>query len=229
MNVVYSFTRNVYDWVLPSMRSLAEHNPKARVFIVAEDDAMPFDLPMPAEVINISDQTFFPDIASHRTEAFGGYINQLKIWYPVLLPVDKVIHLDIDTIICDSLQGLWKTDVSGKWFAAVPESQTWYKPFGENYFNMGVALFNLKELRKDKVQQAMTDYLLNTKQPFADQNAWNKFGNERGKSAVLNLRYNESRVTGVTDKPAIIHYCSIPDWWTNKRMYRREYLERYRI
>lgn len=228
MNIVYALTRNVYEWLLPSIRSLAEHNPKARVFILSEDDEMPFDLPIEAEVINVSGQKFFPEIGAHRKEAFGGYINHLKVCYASLLPVNKVIHLDIDTIICDSLEGLWKTDVSGKWFAAVPEAQTWYRPFGDTYYNMGVALFNLAQMRKDGIQKDMTEFLLNTNQPFADQNAWNKFGYEQGKAARLDLRYNESRVTGRTDNPAIVHYCSIPDWWTNTKMERREYLDKYR-
>ena len=106
MNIVYALTRNVYDWILPSVRSLAEHESDARVFILAEDDALPFDLPMPAEVINISLQGFFPEIGAHRQEAFGGYINHLKVCYPSILPVDKVIHLDIDTIICGRLTDL---------------------------------------------------------------------------------------------------------------------------
>ena len=224
MNVVYALTRNVYEWLLPSIRSLAEHNPNARVFILAEDDEMPFDLPTKAEIINVSEQKYFPEIAAHRTEAFGGYINHLKLWYATLLPVNKVIHLDIDTIVCDKLDGLWKTNVTDKWFAAVPESQKWYRPFGRNYYNMGVALFNLQQIRKDNMQQEMTEYLLNTKQPFADQNAWNKFG----KPVTLDLRYNESMVTGTTNNPAIIHFCAIPDWWTNKTMPRKEYLDKYR-
>lgn len=228
MNIVYAMTRNVYEWAVPSIKSLAEHNPKARVFMLAEDDEFPFDLPIDVEMINVSDQTYFPNIAEHRKDAFGGYINHLKLWYSKLLPVKKVIHMDIDTIICDKLDGFWKTDVTDKWFAAVPENQTWYNPFGDKYYNMGIALFNLAQIRKDKPQQDMTDYLLNTQQPFADQNAWNKFGYEHGKIAELNLRYNESRVTGKTDNPAVIHYCSIPDWWTNKRMERREYLDAYR-
>ena len=223
MNIVYALTRNVYDWILPSIKSLAEHNPQARVFILAEDNALPFELPIDVEVINISDQKYFPNIAEHRTDAFGGYINHLKIWYADILPVNKIIHLDIDTIICDTLDGLWKTDVKDKWFSAVPECQTWYRPFGNKYYNMGVALFNLQQIRKDKMQDTMTDFLLTTNQPYADQNAWNKFG----KAVDLDLRYNESIVTGMTDNPAIVHFCAIPDWWTNKKMVRREYLEKY--
>lgn len=228
MNIVYALTRNIYDWILPSLRSLAEHNPDARVFILAEDDALPFDLPINVEVINISNQTFFPEIGAHRTEAFGGYINHLKCCYAEILPVDKVIHLDVDTIICDSLEGLWKIDLTGKWFAACPESQRWYRPYGSKYYNMGVALLNLAQMRIDHAGEKMAQFLMETNQPFADQNAWNRFGSELGKATAFNVRYNESQVTGKTITPAVVHYCAIPDWWTNQRMDRREFLERYR-
>lgn len=227
MNVAYALTRNVYEWIRPSITSLAEFNPDVRVFILCEDDEFPFELPIKAEIINISDQNYFPSIGKHRQEAFGGFINQLKVCYPSLLPVDKVIHLDIDTIVCDKLDGLWETDVEGKWFAAVPESQTWYRPFGDKYYNMGVALFNLNQLRKDKVQKSMIEYLMSTNQPFADQNAWNKFAYDNNKAQVLNLRYNESRVTGMTDNPAIVHYCSYPGWWVDENIPRVEYLKKY--
>lgn len=229
MNIVYALTRNVYDWILPSVRSLAEHNPDARVFILCEDDAFPLDLPIGAEVINVSDQGFFPEIGAHRTEAFGGYINHLKVYYPEILPCDKVIHMDIDTIICDSLAPLWDTNISGKWFAAVPESQTWYRPYGPVYYNMGVALINLAQMREDGIAPAMGKYLMTSGRPFADQDAWNCFGFEHDKAISLPVRYNESLVTGKTDNPAIIHYCAIPDWWTNEAMDRAEYLDKWRF
>lgn len=228
MNVVYSLTRNVYEWILPSIRSLAEHNPNARVFIISEDDALPFALPIRARVINISTQKLFPNIGEHRTEAFGGYINHLKVYYPEILPCAKVIHLDIDTIVCGNLRKLWETNVTGKWFASVPEKQTWYKPYGPNYYNMGVSLINLHQMREDKISAEMGEYLRTAGRPFADQDAWNKFGSEQDKAVTLPVRYNESIVTGKTDDPAIIHYCAIPDWWTNRKMDRVEYLDRYK-
>ncbi len=229
INVAYALTRNVYSWLLPSVRSLVWHNPDAKIFILAEDDALPVDLAGDITVVNISNQKYFPEIAQHRTEAFGGYINHLKVRYADILPVDKVVHIDIDTIVCDKLDGLWNADVSGDWFAAVPEyAQSWYRPYGDKYYNMGVALLNLEQMRKDNAGDLMADFLKTTDQPFADQNAWNKFGYELCKASELLLRYNESRVTGMTDNPAIIHYCSIPDWWTNTDMVRREYLDRWK-
>lgn len=228
MNIVYALTRNIYEWLLPSVRSLAEHNPEARVFILCEDDALPFDLPVRAAVINVTGQKYFPSIGEHRTEDFGGYINHLKVRYPDILPCDKVIHLDVDTIVCDSLEGLWSTDVTGKWFAAVPESQTWYRPYGPTYYNMGVALINLDQMREDNISPVMSEYLMTAGRPFADQDAWNRFGCEAHKACALDMRYNESRVTGKTKSPAIVHYCATPDWWTNRSMDRVEYLDKYR-
>lgn len=227
MNIVYAMTHHVYDWVIPSIRSLKDTNPDAHVFILAEDDELPFDLPMKAEIINVADQTYFPSSGVNYNNDFK-YINLLKVRYPSILPVDKVIHLDIDTIVCDSLEPLWNTNLEGKWFAAVPEIQKWYRPFGDKYYNMGVAVINLKQMRTDGVEIKMQNYLNTVKQPFADQDAWIKYGLEEDKIVPVSIRWNESNPTGMTLNPGIIHYCGIKNWFTNQSMTRVEYLNKYR-
>ena len=227
MNIVYAMTRHVYEWILPSIRSLKDTNPDARVFILAEDDKLPFDLPMKAEIINVADQAYFPKSGVNYNNDFK-YINLLKVRYPSILPVDKVIHLDIDTIICDSLEPMWKTDLKGKWFAAVPEVQKWYRPFGDKYYNMGVAVINLKQMQKDGAEILMQDYLNTVKQPYADQDAWIKYGLEADKIVPLDNRWNEANATGRTDNPGIVHYCGIKNWFTNRFMIRAEYLNKYK-
>ena len=227
MNIVYAMTKNVYEWILPSMKSLAEHNPEANVFILAEDDELPFTLPMPAKVINVSEQEYFPSSGVNYNNSFT-YINLLKVRYPSILPVDKVIHLDIDTIICDNLDDMFNVDLSGKWFAAVPEYIGAYKPFGDEYYNMGVAVINLEQMRSDNIEYIMQDYLNTVKQPWADQDAWNKFGLRDSKIAILDTRYNESQMTGYSDNPAIVHYCGYRGWWVRQDMFRVNYLNKYK-
>ena len=227
MNIVYALTSNVYYQLLPSIRSLAEHEPKARVFILAEDDELPFELPMKAEVINVKGQKYFPETGVNYYNRFT-YINLLKVCYASILPVNKVIHLDIDTIVCDSLEPFWKTDITGKWVAAVPEYNGRYKPFGDTYYNMGVALINLAQIRKDKIEPEMVEYLNTIRQPFADQDAWHFVGIIRDKFVKVPVRYNESYPTGTTDNPAIVHYCGIQNWWEARTMQRKEYLDKYR-
>ena len=230
MNIVYAMTRNVYKWILPSLRSLAEHHPDASVFILAEDDKLPFELPIKCKIINISKNDKFSKSVNINNR-FGGYINLLKVYYPTILhDLDKVIHLDIDTIICDSLDDFWNADVDGKWFASVPEYIAHHgreRLFGDVYYNMGVSLINLEQMRKDKIEDVMAKYLNEVEQPFADQDAWNKYGIEQNKVAVVPLRFNENQSTGYTDNPAIVHYCGIKDWYENRNIYRREYIDKY--
>lgn len=227
MNIVYALTRNFYPRLLPSIRSLLEHNPDARIYILAEDDEV-LDLPCKATVINVSEQKYFPHTGPNYWNAYT-YINLLKVCYPEYLPrLNKVIHLDVDTIICDSLEGLWKTDVKGKWFAACQEIHGIYKPFGEKYYNMGVALINLQQMRKDGIVPKMVEYLNAFRQPWADQDAWNRYAIEQGKAAELDVRYNEAKMTGMTENPAVVHYCGFPSWWDDKWVPRHELLEQYK-
>ena len=224
MNIVYAVTHDYYSKLIPSITSLLEHNSKANIYVLAEDDEI--DIPFKVNVINVKDQQFFPESGTNYHNSFT-YINLLKVCYPELLKCNKVIHLDVDTIICDSLEPFWKTDVTGKWVAAVPEHKGRYKPFGDTYYNMGVALINLQQMRKDNIVGDMATYLNTVKQPYADQDAWNKYGLEQDKFVPVDVRYNENFACGFTDKPAIVHYCGITQWWNNKAMYRWEYLDKY--
>ena len=231
MNIVYALTRNIYDWILPSLRSLAEHHPNAKVYILCEDDEYPIDLPMPAKIINISNMHMF-DHSVNINNRFGGYINLLKVYYPTILKrLNKVIHLDVDTIICDSLDPFWKIDLTGKWIAAVPEYSAVHsqlKLYGDVYYNAGVMLINLQQMRKDKIEDTMAQFLNEVPQPFADQDAWNRYGIEQNKIVVAPSRFNECISTRYSDDPAIVHYCAIPDWFTTSSMRRKNYLDKYR-
>ena len=221
MNIVYCLTEDFVEKAIPSMRSVLEHNPKARIYLLTTKD-MEMDM---CTVVNISGRHEF-DSSVNRVNNFGGVINFLKVLYPEILRVNKAIHLDADTIVCDSLEGLWKTDVSGKWVAAVPEYKGSYNPFGGTYFNMGVALINLTQMRKDNIVPKMVEYLNSVPQPFADQDAWVKFCGD--KFVPVDVRYNENFATGETDNPAIVHYCGRFDWYDNPRIYRGEYLAKYK-
>ena len=92
---------------------------------------------------------------------------------------------------------------------------------------MGVAVINLQAMRKDNIIMTMVDYLNSVRQPWADQDAWNKYGIEQDKVVAFPIRYNENVMTGTTDNPAIVHYCSIGDWYENRGIPRREYLNKW--
>lgn len=228
MNVAYILTRNFYEKAVPSMRSVLAHNPKARIYLLGEDDEA--DLGVPLTMVNVSGQNWFTEKSCVNIKNnFGGYINLLKVCYPALLPrLKKVIHLDADAIVNDSLEEMWKTDLSGKWFGAVREDRGRYHPFGPVYYNAGVMVINLEQMRRDNIMPEMVDYLCSVKQPFADQDAWNYYAIHDDKAVTLPVRYNENFATGYTGNPAIVHYCGVTNWWDDRRMWRREYLDRYK-
>ena len=224
MNVVYALTSNFVRKALPSMRSLLAHNPKARIYLLTQTEEV--DIDVPVTVVNISNRHEF-DKSVNLVNNFGGNINLLKVCYPDIIRLPKVIHLDADTIVCDSLEPMWKVDLKGKWIAAVPEYRGRYHPFGPMYYNMGVAVLNLAQMRKDKIMPWMVEYLNTVPQPYADQDAFNKPGIEQDKFVPLDIRYNENFATGETNDPAIVHYCGIADWYMNPWIPRRQYLDRY--
>lgn len=219
MNIVYCLTEDFVEKAIPSMRSLLKHNPKAKIYLLTNGNHEN----VPATVIDISERHEF-DNSVNLVNIFGGVINLIKVLYPEILKLNKVIHMDADTIICDSLEPLWKTDVSGVHVAAVPEYRGQYNPFGGTYYNMGVALINLAQIRKDNIVPEMVKYLNEVKQPFADQDAWNKYC----RFTPLDVRFNECFATGETDSPAIVHYCGRVDWYDNPRIHRAEYLNLWR-
>ncbi|TXI10305.1 MAG: glycosyltransferase family 8 protein [Rhizobium sp.] len=91
------------------------------------------------------------------------------VWFRVLLPdllpdVDRVLYLDADTLVLQSLLPLWQLDLSGLPFAAVQDvispahahvpAQIGLK-HADEYFNSGVMLMNLDEMRSSNFHARM--------------------------------------------------------------------------
>lgn len=225
MNVAYCVTYDYLDKIKPSIKSLREHNPDVNIYVVTET---PYTDIKGVKVVNVRDQRWFmPETCVNYFNMFT-YIGLLKVCYPTLLDCDKVIHMDADTIITDSLDDMWNIDLTDKWYAMCNEQYGHYRVFGDKYYNAGVFLLNLKEMRKDNIQDRMVEYLNTVPQPYCEQDAFNKFAIEENKIVELPIRFNECRVNGKTEHPAVIHYCGYVDWWNNSNMDRGGYLDAYR-
>jgi len=165
------------------------------------------------------------------------YMALMRVCYAKLLPdADKVLQLDVDTVCVDDVDPLWEIDMADAWFMAVNEPpryvnghRTDYKPWGERYYNIGVAMFNLEQIRKDRIDDFLIHALNTEYLQFIDQDAWDKYGNTR--CIDLPTRYNESMVTGYTDDPAIVHYAGYGNGWLDpsyRECPRLEHARRYR-
>ena len=244
MEVVYTASRNLYPYLPSAYMSLLAHNPNARVWLFVEDDKLPYDLPANCQVVNVSRQKIFgADCVNKRTTftymalircayalLFAGKPNKFGI--RALPKLDKILQLDVDTIVCENLQVLWDVDMTGKWYFAVNEINSDYKPFDSKkvYYNAGVVLFNLEQMRKDKVSEEGIEYLNKTPCPYIDQDWLNASLDKYGYDLCLNMgtRYNETLFTGQSLNPAIVHYAGEKYWYQNfEEVYRGAYIERY--
>ena len=223
---VYSGTRNLYPDMVTAAKTLLKHSSVDKIYFLIEDDKFPEKLPKVIETINVSGQRFFPERGANFRTSFS-YMSLLRVCYTKILPesLDKVLQLDVDTIVTEDIDELWDVNLEGKWFAAALEDKSTYKPFGPVYYNIGVAMFNLKKIREDFADDLMI-YTLNTRRmPYIDQDAWNMYWKM---GVQIDGRFNESCVTQITDHPAIVHYAGIKNWQNNPEMKRVKYLEEAR-
>ena len=104
----------------------------------------------------------------------------LKFWIPELLPqLNKVLYIDGDVLVEDDLEDLFNIDISKYYAAAVKDMATYDDNYPDligiqKYFNSGVMLLNLSELRKNNVCEKLIEEKKCQKyQRFMDQDAFN--------------------------------------------------------
>ena len=178
---------------------------------------------------------------------------RLSIYYRFLfasiLPKDvhKLIYLDCDTLVLDSLRELWNTDVTDYSIAAVEDQQ------GDNvhifnrlqeiekYYNSGVLIINLERWREDDSMRHLMQLMDSNANRFVflDQDAINVLF--RDSTLELSYRYNVQnmfymknkeitlhwrkweRIAQAKEHPVILHFCSsLKPWQEECQHPRRE-------
>ena len=227
MRVLYAATRNLYPYLQGAIRSLLDHNEVTKLYIFAEDDELPYEIPCDHKIINVSGQKYFKPDGPNMNSIFT-YMAMMRICAPELIRANKVIWLDVDTIVCDSLEPLWDIDMTGKWIAWCPERFNNYRPYGPMYYNIGVCVMNLAQMRKDNVTKIAVDLLNTEKFWCTDQCVMNRI-TPNDKMVEIDIRYNESFCCGYTDNPAIVHYAGVRRWYEGNNVYRWEYRKKYEV
>ncbi len=107
-----------------------------------------------------------------------------KFQIPNLFPdIEKIIYLDGDVLVKSDLTDLYSIDLSGKYAATVDDMKAMigYQPSqmvklgisNFHYFNTGMMLLNLKELRNNNVSTKLEEYRISGINYFMDQDAFN--------------------------------------------------------
>lgn len=110
--------------------------------------------------------------------------------------IHKLLYLDCDTLILDSLCELWKEDITDYLGAAVLEcmSNMHKKIIGakstDNYINTGMILFNVDKWKEEKISKVCTEFIkkYKGKTEYVDQGVIN--GTVVNRFKIVNPRYN---------------------------------------
>lgn len=172
------------------------------------------------------------DIGRWNISTFG------RLFEASLLPesVEKVIHVDCDTMVMSSLEPLWNTDMDGKIVAGALEciGDNYKTEIGlskdSTYINAGNIMLNLKKIRKDGTEEKFKKYIREHSQlSFVDQAVLNACTTDDEKLVVplnfnaysmvyyvkyKNLRhvkrvshyYSEEEVKNAVEHPCIVHF-----------------------
>lgn len=166
------------------------------------------------------------------TKGFTRKATWYRIFLPQLLPeVERILYLDADLIVVDALTPLWELDLTGQWVGAVTnvfQDNHVHRPAElglagpEVYFNAGVLLMNLAQMRSDGRTEALLEYGVQNadRLEWRDQDALNVVLGER--RMELHPRWNcmnafyvfdhasdvfgEERLEQAKSDPAIRHF-----------------------
>lgn len=206
----YCATRNLYEALVPAVKSLLKNSDVDVVYLIIEDDQFPYEMPDCVKTINVSNQKYFWPSGPNFKKKWT-YMVLMRMALSKLLPdVDMILSLDVDTIVDKDVSELWRLPMEDNYIAACIEPKKSKKEF---YANMGVAMLNLKQLRDGKDDEII--YALNTKEyVFCEQDCVNQLC--KGKIIFIDSAYNVCDFTMPTDDPKIIHFAFQKRWMEEK-------------
>ena len=114
-----------------------------------------------------------------------------------LKEINKVLYLDADTLVLEDLSEVYKTKLNDNYVAAVKDGLMYQFPehimeigldWRKFYFNSGVMLLNLKQMREDSLKNRAIIYFNTHQEVFGDQDVLNAVVKE--KVIPLSYRYN---------------------------------------
>lgn len=111
--------------------------------------------------------------------------------------VHKVLNIDCDTLIVDTIEPLWRTEMNDKVVGGMLECindryrRNIGKKNGDYYLNGGIILLNLDEVRLGGYEEKFTNYIIKygSSLAYLDQDVLNAVIEEERKM-VLPMRYN---------------------------------------
>lgn len=177
LNVILSSDDNYACHLGVAVYSLLEHNrdfEKVRVFVVSNgisaDNATKLQEVVGAFANGVLE---FIDFAKWRGQlklnlawkiSISSYA---RLFVASMLPTDahRILYMDCDMIVCDSLRRLWNSNLGGAVLGAVQDTMPlrFKEPVGvgatETYFNAGLLLIDMDKWRSEEMERKCLDFI----------------------------------------------------------------------
>ena len=207
---VYTGTKNLYPEMVAAVKSILINSDVDEVWLFIEDDEFPYPLPNMVKTKNVSGQKYFKPDGPNMNSKFTYMAMMRAVLYKEFPKLDKILALDVDTIVDKDISELWDMDLGETYYlAAVPEFRRSFRD--DIYVNIGVALYNLELLRDGKGDEVVK--MLNEgNYTYLEQDVFNQ--RCKGKILALPSDYNATYYTEPTNHPKIVHYAGVKhDEW----------------
>ena len=164
-----------------TIKSILYHNRDVKIYILNQD-IMPDWFSKPRKIARMLGSEII-DVKLPEQAVFQGwetkeYISKMtyaRYFIPDYIPEDKVLYLDSDLIVNQSLETLFDTDLQGNLLAAVWDTDG-------IAFNAGVMLINNKKWRQEKLKQRLIEQSIVTIREVEE----GRFENFNGDQTILN-------------------------------------------
>lgn len=227
MNVIYAVNSEYINLLLVSLKSLKDNNPKIENIYILNSNLSYEDINK-IRTISGNNVKFLNVDGSLVCKLVGNvylkdsYFSK-EIFYRLLIPklvnqsIDKILYLDVDTIITSTLSELFEIDISKFPLAAVPYASIKKEKlkklnikFGQNYFNSGVLLLNLNYIRKNEIFDITIKNLIRNERKYnlPDQDALNSTlnGNFYPLDEIYNYTPSNAKKFKFKSQVKIVHF-----------------------
>lgn len=207
---VYTGTRNLYEYMIASAKSLLSHSNVEQIYFLIEDEKFPYELPPKTKTINVKEQEYFKKDGPNYNSEFT-YMALIRVALAKILPnVDTVLSLDVDTIVNENISDLWDLNISDYYFAAAKQPTKCTDTYLD--INAGVMLINLKKLREDRKDDEIIEYINTTYEVFPEQNAIGKLCQGYILEIAPDYNYNDSTDFKNATSRKISHFAGVHEW-----------------
>jgi len=256
LNILVTLNSNYIKQLAVMLTSLTRSNPRVKfdVYIahssLSEEDFDLINRSIDCSMCNIIDIKV-PESIFEGAPVTERYPKEMyyRIFAAQYLPeeLDRILYLDPDIVVINSIEELYKLDMGSNFFAAASHVKNkrlkkinairLNMPVESTYINSGVLLINLKELRKNQSIEEVYEYINNKKLLLVlpDQDVLNGVYAHKTiplDAMVYNLsdRYlalynanpknlaNRKDMRWIAHNTSIIHYCGRNKPW--KKSYR---------